>query len=59
MGEAIIEASKNYDSQFNGIAERAVQTAEGQVRPLLLALESRLEPRLKGSMVRWLSSGEE
>ena len=37
--ETTTEASKKYDSQPNGIAERAVQTVEGQVRAMLLARE--------------------
>ena len=43
MGETILEASKKYDSQSNGIAERAVQTIEGQVRTMRLALKKRLK----------------
>ena len=44
--ETILEASKKYDSQSNGIAERAVQTIECQVRTMLLALERRLKSRV-------------
>ena len=41
-GELIIEHSPVADSQANGVAERAVQSAEGQVRVLKDALEWRL-----------------
>jgi hypothetical protein len=44
--ETILEASKKYDSQSNGFAERAVQTVEGQVRAMLIALERRLQGKV-------------
>ena len=33
--ESIIEASKKYDSQSNGFAERTVETVVGQVRAMM------------------------
>lgn len=45
--ETIIEASKKYDSQSNGIAERAVQTVEGQVRAMLLRWRGDLMQRCR------------
>ena len=55
--ETIIEASKKYDSQKNSIAERAVQTVEGQRRAILFALERRLDANVpvlhKVTMCRW------
>jgi hypothetical protein len=44
--ETILENSKVYDSQSNGIAERAVQSVECQVRTLLLALQKRLDVKV-------------
>ena len=54
--ETIIEASKKYDSQSNGIAERGVQTVEGQVRTLLVALDGRLKGKVSvfHRVVTWL-----
>ena len=37
-----MESSKIYDSQSNGVAERAVQSVECQVRTVLIALQKRL-----------------
>ena len=47
---------RKYDSQSNGIAERAVQTVEGQVRAMLLALESRLDAKIPMThhVIAWL-----
>ena len=45
-GETIPEASKKYDSPSNGIAERAVQSVEGQVRTMKLALERRVNCKI-------------
>ena len=44
--ETIPEASKKYDSPSNGIAERAVQSVEGQVRAMKLALEKRVDAKI-------------
>ena len=54
--ETIIEASKKYDSQSNGRAERGVQTVEGQVRTLLVALDGRLKGKVSvfHRVVTWL-----
>ena len=40
-----IEHSPVRDSQSNGLVERAVQTLEGQVRTMLLALEAKIETK--------------
>ena len=41
-GETILEYSKVYDSQSNGVVERAIQTVEGLTRTLKLSLERKL-----------------
>ena len=55
-GETLLEASKKYDSQSNGMAERGVQTIECQVRTMLIALEGRLEGKVSvfHPVVTWL-----
>ena len=47
---------RKYDSQSKGIAERAVQTVEGEVRVMLLALESRLDAKIPVThhVITWL-----
>ena len=47
--ETLVELSKKYDSQSNGVAERSVQSVEGQVRTLKMALERHLESKLSVS----------
>jgi len=44
--ETLVELAKRYDSQSNGIAERSVQSVEGQVRTLKLALEQHLNGKI-------------
>ena len=54
--ETILEASKIYDSQSNGVAERAVQSVECQARTILIALQKRLEVKapVTHKIVTWL-----
>jgi hypothetical protein len=54
--ETVLEASKIYDSQSNGVAERAVQSVECQVRTMLLALQKRLDVKVPVThkIVTWL-----
>jgi hypothetical protein len=49
--ETLVELAKRYDSQSNGIAERSVQSIEGQVRTLKLALEQHLNGKISMSHV--------
>ncbi len=44
--ETIIEWAPRFDSDAHGLAERAVQAVEGQVRTMKLELESRLKGRV-------------
>jgi len=41
-GETIIEHSKVYDSQSNGVVERAIQTVEGLTRTFKISLEKKI-----------------
>ena len=41
-GETMIEHSKVYDSQSNGLVERAIQTVEGLTRTLKMSLERKI-----------------
>ena len=52
----ILESSKRYDSQSNGVAERAVQSVECQARTVLIALQKRLEVKVPvtHTIVTWL-----
>jgi hypothetical protein len=54
--DTVLENSKVYDSQSNGIAERAVQSVESQVRTLLLALQKGLEVKVPVTreIVTWM-----
>ncbi len=54
--DTVLENSKVYDSQANGIAERAVQSVESQVRTLMLALQKRLEVKIPVThkIVTWM-----
>ena len=53
---AALPPSKKYDSRATGIAERAVQTVERQVRAMLLALESRPDAKISvtHNVITWL-----
>ena len=53
----ILERSPVGESQANGLAERAVQAAEGQLRVMKLALEQRLQGDMppKHPVVAWLT----
>ena len=55
-GDLIIEHSPVADSQANGVAERAVQSAEGQIRVLKDALEHRLGHGIasRSAVLAWL-----
>ena len=54
--ETLAEESKVYDSQSNGVAERAVQAVEGIVRTHKLALENKLNRRIpsRHPIMTWL-----
>lgn len=42
----LLSNSPVLDSQATGMAERAVQTVEGQVRTMVLAMEAKLDQQL-------------
>ena len=44
-----IEHDPVKDSQSNGLVERAVQTLEGQVRTMLLALENKISTKINAT----------
>ena len=52
-----LEHSPKYDSQANGLVERAVQSLEGQVRTMILALEAKLDNKLAAhdEILPWLA----
>ena len=52
----ILESSKIYDSQPNGVAERAAQSVGCQARTVLVALQKRLEVKVPvtHTIVTWL-----
>ena len=52
----ILENSRVHDSQSNGTAERAVQTVEGIVRTIKLALERRIGKKIPSThpLMTWL-----
>jgi len=56
LQSTILESSKIYDSQSNGVAERAVQSVECQARTVLIALQKRLEVKVPVThkIVTWL-----
>ena len=56
LQSTLLESSKTYDSQSNGVAERAAQSVECQVRTVLIALQKRLEVRVPvtHTIVTWL-----
>ena len=45
-GRTVVEESPRESSGGNGVAERAVQSVEGQIRAVLLALENRIGRQL-------------
>ena len=55
-GITLVETSPRYESQSNGIAERGVQSNEGQVRTLKLGLEDKIKCRLPvtHTVMTWL-----
>ena len=54
--QTMAEQSPAYDSKSNGFIERAIQSLEGQVRTMKLALEKRIGERVTGDMnvIHWL-----
>ena len=52
----ILESSKIYESQSNGVAERAAQSVECQVRTVLIALQKRPEVKVPAThkIATWL-----
>jgi hypothetical protein len=55
-GETMIEHSKVYDSQSNGVVERAIQTVEGLTRTLKMSLERKIKKSIpsKHPIMTWL-----